>query len=152
MAAQHAQPLMEVKVPCACESIWDHAWFRVTVSRDAAAFVQNLAALQCASRCLTRRSKAVTDCCHLQAGKCASIHAEQLCCSSFSSRKHQVSRGAQAKSIWGLELKTKSLCVPACSLHWPSARVSTGSEERAAVLFLPNTLLQPLGIPTIFVI
>lgn len=49
--------------------------------------------------------------------------------------------------------KTKSLCIPACSGCWPGARVSTGSEERrTAVLLLPNTLLQPLGIPTIFVI
>lgn len=52
----------------------------------------------------------------------------------------------------GCSQNTKSLCIPACSVHWPSARVSTGSEGRTAVLLLPNTLLQPLGILTIFVI
>lgn len=80
-------------------------------SRDAAAFVQNLAALQCASWCLTRRSKAETDCCHLQAGKCASIRVEQQCCSSLSSRKHQASTWVQPESIWGAVAKRQCLCV-----------------------------------------
>lgn len=40
----------------------------------------------------------------------------------------------------------------ACTVCWPGTRVSTGSEERTAVLLLLNTLLQPLGVPTIFVI
>lgn len=98
MAVQHAQPLMEVKVLYTCESIWDHAWFRVSTIQAAAAFVQNPAAFQCASRCLTRSSKAETDCCHLQDGKCA-FHAEQQCCSPLSSRKYQVSRGVHGCKI-----------------------------------------------------